>query len=149
MMAAERGASAHTLVAYGKDIADLSGFLAGRDLSLEAASPEDIEAWFASLSERGLAGSTAARRRAAVRQFYRFVLGEGWRPDDPSRRVAAPRLGRPLPKVLSREEMERLIAAAAADGALAAAEPLPEWGVRRVEDRVPALVPGQQVAVGG
>jgi len=121
MMAAERGASRNTLVAYGKDIADLAGFLSARGLALETAGPEDIEAYFASLSQRGLAGSTAARRRAATRQFYRFVLGEGWRPDDPSRRVAAPRLGRPLPKILSRDEVERLIAAAAADGAPAAA----------------------------
>ena len=47
-----------------------------------------------------------------MRQFYRFVLGEGWRSDDPSRRVEAPKAGRPLPKVLSREAVERLIAAA-------------------------------------
>jgi integrase/recombinase XerD len=46
------------------------------------------------------------------------VLGEGWREDDPSRRVEAPRKGRPLPKVLSRGEVDRLIAACAArDGA--------------------------------
>src|SRR5205085_11837165 len=62
--------------------------------------------------------ATASRRRAAVRQFYRFVLGEGWRADDPSGRVEAPKKGRSLPKVLSREEMDRLIAAAAGrDGA--------------------------------
>jgi integrase/recombinase XerD len=82
---------------------------------------EDVEAYFTGLSGRGLAASTAARRRAAVRQFYRFVLGEGWRDDDPSRRVVSPRLGRPLPKVLTREEMDRLIAAAAGDGAAAGA----------------------------
>jgi integrase/recombinase XerD len=53
-----------------------------------------------------------------VRQFYRFVMGETWRADDPSRRVEAPRRGRALPKVLSRAEIDRLIAAAAAkDGA--------------------------------
>jgi integrase/recombinase XerD len=53
-----------------------------------------------------------------VRQFYRFVLGEGWRKDDPSRRVDAPKKGRPLPKVLSRSEVEALIAAASEkDGA--------------------------------
>ena len=53
-----------------------------------------------------------------MRQFYRFVLGEGWRADDPSRRVDAPARGRPLPKVLSREEVNALIAAARArDGA--------------------------------
>ena len=118
MMAAERGASANTLTAYGKDLADLAAFLGARNQTLDAAGVEDIEAYFTSLSGRGLAASTAARRRAAVRQFYRFVLGEGWRTEDPSRRVAAPRLGRPLPKVLSRDEMDRLIAAAAArDGA--------------------------------
>ena len=121
MMAAERGASANTLTAYGKDLADLETFLTGRGLGLDSATPEDIEAHFAGLSERGLSGATAARRRAAVRQFYRFVQGEGWRPDDPSRRVAAPRLGRPLPKVLTRDEMDRLIAAAAGDGAAAGA----------------------------
>ena len=79
---------------------------------------EDVEAYFAALGARLLSPATASRRRAAVRQFYRFALGEGWRKDDPSRRVDAPKKGRPLPKVLSREEVERLIAAAGArDGA--------------------------------
>jgi len=117
MMAVERAAARNTLTAYGKDLADAGGFLAGRGRSLSDASAEDVEAYFESLGARGLAASTAARRRAALRQFYRFVLGEGWRADDPSRRVDAPRQGRPLPRVLSREEMERLIAAAARDGA--------------------------------
>ena len=118
MMAVERAAARNTLTAYGKDLADAGGFLAGRGRSLSDASAEDVEAYFESLGARGLAASTAARRRAALRQFYRFVLGEGWRADDPSRRVDAPRQGRPLPRVLSRDEMERLIAAAAArDGA--------------------------------
>jgi integrase/recombinase XerD len=118
MMAVERAAARNTLTAYGKDLADAGAFLAGRGRSLSDASTEDVEAYFESLGARGLSASTAARRRAALRQFYRFVLGEGWRADDPSRRVDAPRQGRPLPRVLSREEMERLIAAAAArDGA--------------------------------
>jgi integrase/recombinase XerD len=118
MMAVERAAAKNTLVAYGKDLDDARGFLAGRGRDLSDASAEDVEAYFSALGSRGLSPSTAARRRAALRQFYRFVLGEGWRPDDPSRRVDAPRKGRPLPKVLSREEVERLIAAAASkDGA--------------------------------
>ena len=109
---------AHTLKAYATDLTDASGFLAGRGRDLSDAVPEDLEAYFQALSARGLAASTAARRRAAVRQFYRFALGERWRADDPSRRVEAPKQGRPLPKVLSREEVERLIAAAAEkDGA--------------------------------
>ena len=114
MMAAERAAARNTLTAYGKDLADASGFLAGLGRDFGSATAEDVEAYFAELGARGLSPATAARRRASVRQFYRFVLGEGWREDDPSRRVEAPRKGRPLPKVLSREEVDRLIAAAGA-----------------------------------
>jgi integrase/recombinase XerD len=118
MMSVERAAAKNTLTAYGKDLIDATSFLAGRGRDLGDAAAEDVEAYFAALGARGLAPATASRRRAAVRQFYRFVLGEGWRADDPSRRVEAPRKGRSLPKVLSRDEVDRLIAAAAArDGA--------------------------------
>ncbi len=114
MMAVERASAKNTLTAYGKDLADAQAFLGARKNSLAQASAEDIEAYFNALSDRGLSPATAARRRAAVRQFYRFVLGEGWRADDPSRRVEAPKKGRPLPKVLSREEVDKIIAAASA-----------------------------------
>ncbi|MDP1632296.1 MAG: tyrosine recombinase [Caulobacter sp.] len=114
MMSVERASAKNTLTAYGKDLADVSAFLKRRGEDLSTASAEDIEAWFAGLGAAGLSPATAARRRSAVRQFYRFVLGEGWRPDDPSRRVEAPRRGRPLPRVLTRAEVEGLIAAAAA-----------------------------------
>ena len=118
MMAVERSAARNTLVAYGKDLADAGAFVAGQGRNLATATAEDVEAYFESLSARGLSPATASRRRAAVRQFYRFVMGEGWRGDDPSRRVDAPKKGRPLPKVLSRDEVDRILAAAAArDGA--------------------------------
>ncbi|MFZ0266332.1 site-specific tyrosine recombinase XerD [Caulobacter sp.] len=113
MMAVERAAARNTLTAYAKDLADARLFLASRG-DLDGASAEVVEAYFADLGARGLSPATAARRRSALRQFYRFVLGEGWREDDPSRRVEAPKAGRPLPKVLSREAVLRLIAAAAA-----------------------------------
>ncbi|HEX3886642.1 MAG TPA: site-specific tyrosine recombinase XerD [Phenylobacterium sp.] len=118
MMSVERAAARNTLTAYTRDLTDASGFLAARGRDLADASAEDVEAYFIALGARGLSPATAARRRAAVRQFYRFVLGEGWRADDPSRRVEAPKKGRSLPKVLSRAEVDRLIAAAGAkDGA--------------------------------
>jgi integrase/recombinase XerD len=118
MMAVERSAARNTLTAYARDLADAQGFLAGLGHDLSDASAERIEAYFHQIGARGLAPATAARRRASVRQFYRFVLGEGWRKDDPSRRVDAPKQGRGLPKVLSRDEVLGLIAAAGArDGA--------------------------------
>ena len=112
MMAVERAAARNTLIAYGKDLADADGFLRARQSGLATASLDDVEAYFADLGARGMSPATASRRRAAVRQFYRFVLGEGWRSDDPSRRVDAPKRGRPLPKLVSRGEIDRLLAAA-------------------------------------
>ncbi len=121
MMAAERGAAAHTLTAYSRDLTDLSAFLAARGRDLGTGSDEDVEAWFEDLGARGLAAATAARRRSVIRQFYRFALSEGWRRDDPSSRLDAPKKGRSLPKTLSRDEAARLIdAAAARDGATGA-----------------------------
>ena len=118
MMAAERAAAANTLKAYERDLADAESHLGPRGVDLATAAAEDIEAYFIEIGARGLSPATAARRRAAVRQFYRFVLGERWREDDPSRRVDAPKQGRLLPKVLTRAEVDALIAAAAArDGA--------------------------------
>lgn len=116
MMSVERAAARNTLTAYRRDLDDASAFLSGLKRSLAIASAEEIEAYFQALGARGLSPATAARRRSAVRQFYRFALGEGWREDDPSRRVEAPKRGRPLPKLLSREEVERLIAASAEPG---------------------------------
>jgi integrase/recombinase XerD len=116
MMAVERDASPHTLSAYARDLADAEGACGG----LLSATPEGIEAWYADLARRGLSPATQSRRRSAVRQFFRFALAEGWRTDDPSSRLEAPRRGRSLPRVLSREEMDRLVAATAADDGPAA-----------------------------
>lgn len=107
MMAVERDASPHTLSAYARDLTDAETSTGG----LMQADAEAVEAWFADLSRRGLSAATAARRRSAARQFYRFALAEGWRTDDPSRRLDAPKQGRSLPKVLSREEIDRLLEA--------------------------------------
>jgi integrase/recombinase XerD len=112
MVAAERGGAANTIAAYGRDLDDLTGFLAGGRRALSSATTADLRAYLATLAGRGFAASSVARRLSAIRQFYRFLLAEGHRSDDPSAIIDGPRRGRPLPKVLSIAEVDRLIAAA-------------------------------------
>ncbi len=109
MLSAERGARANTLDAYARDLEDARTEMRG---GLAQASADAVEAYVAGLTRRGLSPATARRRISALRQFYRFCLGENTRADDPTSRLDAPRRARTLPKTLSVEEIERLIAAA-------------------------------------
>ena len=114
MLAAERGAARLTLAAYRNDLIDLAGFLAARDITLDAADAASLHDYLAAAEMRRLAPRTLARRLSAIRQFYRFLLTDAVRGDDPTGGLDAPRLGRPLPKLMSEAEIARLIAAAAA-----------------------------------
>jgi integrase/recombinase XerD len=113
MLAAERGAARLTIAAYRNDLANLAGFLAPRGQSLETADAVALHDYLAASGSRRLAPRTLARRLSATRQFYRFLLSEGARNDDPTAQLDAPRLGRPLPKILAEDEVNRLIAVAA------------------------------------
>ena len=113
MLAAERGAARLTLAAYRNDLLDLAGFLAARGTALEDAEPTALHDYLAALTNRRLAPRTLARRLSAMRQFFRFLLSDGTRADDPTSDLDAPRLGRPLPKILDEHEVGRLIATAA------------------------------------
>lgn len=108
MMSAERGASPHTLDAYGRDLMDASEFCGGRLLT---AQPETLSGWMRDLSARGLAPSTSARKLSATRRFFRFLFEEGDRKDDPTSRLDGPKTQRDVPDVLSREEMTALVEA--------------------------------------
>ncbi|MFN3671133.1 MAG: site-specific tyrosine recombinase XerD [Bosea sp. (in: a-proteobacteria)] len=110
MLAAERGAARNTLEAYERDIEDYLGFLGAR--ALTDVRSDDIRAWLSDLAIRGLKPSSAARRLSAVRQFHRFLYSEGLSPADPSAAIQGPRQGRPLPKVVSVADVERLMEAA-------------------------------------
>jgi integrase/recombinase XerD len=113
MLAAERGAAPLTLTAYRNDLADLAGFLTARGLPLETADSAALHAYLASATRLG--PRTLARRLSAMRQFYKFLVIDGIRGDDPSADLETPALGRPLPKILSENEVAGLIAAARAE----------------------------------
>jgi integrase/recombinase XerD len=112
MLAAERNASPHTLKAYQKDLLAFAGFLARKHVVVDAASGVDVSAFLKRQADAGMSPRTQARRLSALRQFHRFLVAEGARSDDPTAKVDAPRLGRPLPKLLSEAEVTALLAAA-------------------------------------
>lgn len=110
MLASERGAARNTLDAYERDVEDYLAFLGGSGLGEVTA--QDIRDWLGDLAARGLKASSAARRLSAVRQFHRFLYTEGLNPGDPAAAIEGPRQGRPLPKVVSVSDVDRLIATA-------------------------------------
>lgn len=109
MMSAERGAARNTLEAYGRDLADFGAFMARRQIQLRQASSDDVRGYLAELESLGLARTTTARRLSAVKQFCRFLHGDGLAPHNAAAVVQAPRAGRPLPKHLTAGELETLL----------------------------------------
>jgi integrase/recombinase XerD len=110
MMAAERGAAGNTLAAYRRDLDDYTEFLAGEGLGPKAATTEAIRAYLADCAGRGLKTASVARRLSAVRQLHRFLYAEGMVTADPAAVLEGPKRGRPLPKVLALDEVDRLLA---------------------------------------
>ena len=108
MMSAERGASGNTLSAYKQD---LLGF-AEHAGDLKRATREQVRGFLAKLSRRGLKASSQSRKLSALRRFYSFLYSESIRRDDPCGAVEAPRLSRPLPKILSANDVLKLVEAA-------------------------------------
>jgi integrase/recombinase XerD len=109
MLSAERGAAAHTIDAYTRDLAEFLAFLAAKGKGATDATADHLRAFLAGLARKGLAPTSRARKLSAIRQFFRFLLAENIRADDPCSAVDSPRLGRPLPKILSLAEVEALL----------------------------------------
>ena len=109
MLAAEAGVARNTLAAYRSDLAAASALLAdegGSGLArADAAALARLgEAWLP------LARASVARKAAALRRFFGFLVDDGHRDDDPSSALPRPGAARPLPKTLSHDEMSRLFA---------------------------------------
>ena len=111
-IASERGASRNTIEAYRRDLSAYLDFLGERGSNALAASNDEIRGFQAHGGASGLASASLARRLSAVRQFHKHLYVEGRRADDPTLAIEGPRRARPLPKVLSVAEVDRLIAVA-------------------------------------
>ena len=112
MAAAERGLARNTLDAYRRDLTCFAAYLAPSHVALAEAEPVQIRGFLAAQRQSGVSARTAARRLSCLRQFYRFLLTDGRREDDPTGPIDSPTLPRTLPGVLTEEEVERLLAVA-------------------------------------
>jgi integrase/recombinase XerD len=112
MLAAEQGAGTNTLEAYRRDLSDLSEFLSRSRQSFAVAETQTLRDYLADLDTRGFKSSSIARRLSAIRHLFRFLLNERLRSDNPSAILSGPKRGRPLPKVLSIADVDRMLARA-------------------------------------
>jgi integrase/recombinase XerD len=112
MMSAEKGAAANTLDAYRRDLEDLMSHLATQGTALAATARPDLERYLASLSERGMATSSRARKLSSLRHFFKFLQAEEIVDENPAERLTGPKRERPLPKTLSVAEVDHLLVVA-------------------------------------
>jgi len=110
MLTAERGAAQNTIDSYGRDLRHYTIFLTADPAD---SSTEDIRSYLEMLNAEGMSNATVARRISTLRQFFKFLYSEGIRGDDPARAIDSPRRGRPLPKILSEDEVDALLKATA------------------------------------
>lgn len=114
MMQAERSASRHTLDAYRGDLSRFFEFLEKNGEDARTVTPPAIEAFLTALTEaEGCSAATAARKLSGIRHFFKFLMSERIRGDNPAAYIESPRKKKPLPSTLSEAEVDRLIACAA------------------------------------
>ncbi|WP_182997298.1 tyrosine recombinase [Gluconacetobacter sacchari] len=111
MLAAERGAAANTLRAYGRDLRDLESFADHAGTGAARADSGLLRDYMAGLARAGLSPRTQARRLSCLKQFYLFLTREGMRADNPAALLDAPRLPATLPRFLTEAEVDRLLGA--------------------------------------
>ncbi|HYF93464.1 MAG TPA: site-specific tyrosine recombinase XerD [Symbiobacteriaceae bacterium] len=110
-LSVERGLAMNTLESYGRDLRQYSEFLETDDESaLDSVSRTTIVNYLLYLQSQGKATATIARRLAALKAFYQFLVRENRIGSDPTANLESPKLEKRLPKVLSVTEVERLLA---------------------------------------
>ena len=109
MMSAERGAAHNTLESYRRDLEACAEVMTTRGINLAEAKTDDIRHVIDGMANEGFAATSQARRLSAIRQFFRFLYSEGFRQDDPTGVIDAPKKQKPLPKIMSVENVGRLL----------------------------------------
>ena len=104
----QRGYSSNTLDAYERDLLKLQDYLEKEDIHLLDVKLPDLQHFAASLHDIGIHPRSQCRILSGIRAFYRFLLLDGYREDDPTELLESPVLGEHLPEVLSSEEVDRL-----------------------------------------
>ncbi|MGQ0699284.1 MAG: site-specific tyrosine recombinase XerD [Panacagrimonas sp.] len=121
MLWIERGASKNTLDSYRSDLSLLARWLAPRGVELARAGEDDLRAYLAARGQLHARTGVDARQRfsarsqarllSTLRRYYRFLIRDGARPDDPTAKLSSPRLPRSLPKFLESRQVEKLLEA--------------------------------------
>lgn len=109
-LAAERGLSRNTIVAYRRDLTQYAAFVGDHE-----SRPATVEAWVSELTDRGLSAATIARKVAAMRGLHQFLVAEELAGEDPTVLVETPRRPARLPKALTVTQMFALLDAPPAD----------------------------------
>ena len=109
----ERGLSPNTLAAYRADLTALNRWLEVHEAELTSANRSDLLAFMASRVQAGAQPRSTARQLSSFRRFYRYLLREGVLREDPTAQITMPKVGRSLPRSLTEEEVEALLAAPA------------------------------------
>ena len=111
----ERGLSENTRTSYRRDLEVCSRWLGARGLGLLSAAEPDIQGYLADRLERRNSPRSVARALSCLRGFYGYGLREGKMKIDPTAMIESPKLGRPLPKTLTEDDVERLLLAPDSD----------------------------------
>lgn len=107
----EKGLSNNTLESYRRDITQFAAWLGRQEMDLQGVTAESLQAHLADRLERGLSARSTARFLSCVRGFYRYLLRESQLQVDPTARISNPKLGKPLPKSLTEQDVDLLLAA--------------------------------------
>ncbi|HKQ99404.1 MAG TPA: site-specific tyrosine recombinase XerD [Pyrinomonadaceae bacterium] len=110
-MQVEKGLARNSLASYGRDLKRLKEWADGRGKAVEDLARTDLRAWIADLSREGLSPASVSRAVSAARGLFRFLMLDGHIKKHPAEDLSTPQLNAYLPRFLSEDEMERLLAA--------------------------------------